>query len=184
MEHISKDQLLMELIDKPVLCVKDGIITHINAAAAQMQIPIGTPIDSLLSSYSDAYRRFTHGQLAVTVTIANIPSDATVFRTEEADWFVLNSGQDQAKLESIALAAQQLRFPLNDVLILTDQLLSHKDLDAECKLRTHAQKISKGLFRLLRMVGNMADAQRYIAKDPLSTETINFSAFFQYLHSI
>lgn len=177
MEYTNKDMLLLELIGKPVLCVKDGIITDMNRAAAQMQIPQNTPICQLLAENSDAYETFISGQLSITLIVAGISCNATVMRTEEMDLFILDQPEDFAKLQSIALAAQQLRVPLNDVMTLTDQLLASNDLEAECRLRTQAQKINKGLFQLLRIITNMADAQRYTGPEVPRMELINLTAF-------
>lgn len=179
MEYANKDTLLLELIDKPVLCVKAGMITAVNRPAAQMQISEGTRISEYLADSRDAYEAFTSGQLSLTLTVAGICCQATVLRTEDMDLFILDQPEGFAKLQSIALAAQQLRVPLNDVMTLTDQMLGSRELDAECKLRTQAQKINKGLFQLLRIISNMADAQRYTGREAIRMEHLNLTAFFQ-----
>lgn len=177
MEQIKKDTLLLELIEKPVLCVQDGIIVDMNDAAARLQIPVQIPVTEFISGNVEDYRSFASGQLSLTLTIAGLPCEATVVRTEDTDLFILDQPENFEKLQAIALAAQQLRVPLNDVMTLTDQLLSSRDLEAECALRTQAQKINKGFFRLLRIISNMADAQRYASRDSVRMETLNLTSF-------
>lgn len=177
MEQIKNNSPLLEMIDRPVLCVRDGVIIDRNRSAAQMQIGINTPIKDLLPTDYDAYTAFTDGQLYLTVHVADIPCGAIIIRSAESDYFVLEQQSDFEKLQLIALAAQQLRNPLSNVMNLTDNLLSNKDLDETCELREQAKRINKGLFQLLRIIANMADAPRYMGPEPVRKETVNFTAF-------
>ncbi len=177
--ELNKDILLLEQINRPVLCVKDGIVVNTNRAAAQMQIHPGTEIKEYLSDECNTYGDFSGGQLSLTLTITQIPCLATVHRTEELDIFLLEQPEDIDKLQAIALAAQQLRIPLNNVMTITDQLLSHKDLEEDCSLRDQAKQINKGLFQLLRLISNMADAQRCTTSESLSLTPVNLTEFFR-----
>ncbi len=177
--ELNKDTLLLEQIDRPVLCVKDGIVVETNRAAAQMQIKPGTEIKDFLPEECNPYEDFTGGQLSLTLTIAQIPCLATVHRTESFDIFLLEQPEDTDKLQAIALAAQQLRVPLNNVMTLTGQLLSHKDLGEDCPLRDQAKQINKGLFQLLRLISNMADAQRYTGSEAVTVRPVNLTSFFR-----
>ena len=169
-------KLLLELIDRPVLCVENGVVTCFNQAAAQLHISVGTPIEQFLPNDYEAYTNYSDGQLYLNLTIAGIDCGAIVIRSGQTDYFIFDQDEDFAKLQSIALAAQQLRIPLSNVMTLTDRFLAHKDLEEVCSLREQAKQINKGLFQLLRIISNMADAHKYVGRDPLRMQTVNFTA--------
>ena len=57
-------------------------------------------------------------------------------------------------LRLLALAAQQLRGPLSDTMTAADQLLPNLRLESIPAMH-RAAEIQQGLYRLLRIVGNM-----------------------------
>lgn len=177
MESKNISTPLLELIERPVLCVKNGIITELNRAAAQMQIVRDTPIRALLPQDHQAYEQFESGQLFLNLSVCQIPCGATVIRSQDMDYFILDQQEDTDRLQAMALAAQQLRMPLSNVMTIVDQFLANRHLEASCDLRTQAGKINQGLFQLLRILSNMADAIRYADPEPVRMENCNLTAF-------
>ena len=177
MEPKNIDTPLLELIERPVLCVKDGIVVSLNRAAAQMQIAPNTPIRELLPKDWEAYEQFKSGQLFLNLNICQIPCGTVVIRRENMDYFIMDQQEDHDRLQAMALAAQQLRVPLSNVMTITDQFLANRHLEASCELRTQAGKINQGLFQLLRILSNMADAMRYAEAEPARMENCNLTVF-------
>lgn len=176
--QMNDRQVLLDLISQPVLCVQDGVITQLNQSAKQMQLVAGTPIRELLLQDCAAYDTFQGGNLYLRLWIAGIPSDVCVTRNGDWDLFLLEVPDNNAQLQALALAAQQLRMPLSNIMVLTEHLLSaesdHKNNDSA----QHIGQINKNLFQLLRQISNMSDANRCFGSEPANRQTVNFSAFF------
>ena len=177
MKQVNYQELLLDLIDRPVFCVKNGSIIHVNHAAQKMQITPGTQITQLIPSDLEPYKDLQDGCLFLTIMVANIPCSATVMRTSECDVFVLEQTSDDACLQAMSLAAQQLRAPLSNVMIVADGLLSGAALNESSETRNQVGQINKGLFQLLRIISNMADSQRYTNPESLRMEPVDLNAF-------
>ena len=115
-------QNLMEMIDRPAFIVKDGIITDANQTAKHRQISIGRPIWELLANHEEDYRNFNGGILHLTLEIGYIQCCAMVMRQDDGDIFLMERDSDQMYLQTLALAAQQLRAPLSNIMIVSDDL--------------------------------------------------------------
>ncbi len=176
MKQVNYPELLLDLIDRPVFCVNDGIVVRVNQAAQKMQIALGTQITQLIPNDLEPYEKLQDGCLFLTVMIADIPCGATVMRTSECDIFTLEQTSDDAHLQAMALAAQQLRVPLSNVMIITDSLLSNTALQESVETRNQVGQLNKGLFQLLRIISNMADAQRYTSPETLRMEPADLNA--------
>ena len=102
-------QNLLEMIDRPAFIVRDRVITDCNQMAKHRQIPVGKPISELLPENGSAYQAYQGGILYLTLQIGWIQCGATVTRHKDGDIFLLDRDTDQAQLQALALAAQQLR---------------------------------------------------------------------------
>lgn len=168
-------QNLLEMIDRPAFIVRDGIITNCNEPAKHRQIPLGEAVEALMPDGCDAYKEYRGGILYLTLQIGWIQCGATVVRQEDGDIFLMDRDADQAQLQTLALAAQQLRMPLSDVMTLADQLLPEL---AEHQ-KEKASKMRRALFQLMRQITNMADAERYTGLDTPSFENTELCSFFR-----
>jgi len=169
-------QNLLEMIDRPAFVVRNGIITDYNQMAKNRQIPMGASIDKLMPEDCDAYRAYRGGVLYLTLQIGWIQCGATVIRQEDADIFLLDRDADQTQLQALALAGQQLRMPLSDVMTVTDCLLPELQEDSQ---KEKAVQLRKALFRLMRLISNMADAERYTGLEAPSYENTELCSFFR-----
>lgn len=166
MEPVNYQSLLLDMIDRPVFCVKDRKVIHVNTAARQMQLEPGMTIETILQKDLQAYLQMQTGCLHLTLEPAGIPCPGSVVRTEE--WDVFTAEPEDIRLQAMALAAQQLRIPLSNVMTISEQMLPV--LEAQESTQKQAGQINRGLFQLLRTVSNMADAQRYTTPDALHME--------------
>lgn len=175
MEIYDNPSSWLALMDRPAFCVKDGVVIAVNDGALSRMIQLGTDVWEIVTEHREAYEQFENGSLYLTITASDLPCNASVTRTPQWDIFVIHQDVEDAHLQTLALAAQQLRIPLSNVMAITDRLLS--DLD-QADPDTHQQtaQINRGLYQLLRIVNNMSDSASYqSAKIPVM-QTVNFTA--------
>ena len=177
MESNNPLLLCLELIDRPVFCIKDSRVIAVNSAAISYDIQIGMGICEIITENQEAYESFQNGTLFLTITAGNLPYNASVTRTEEFDIFLIEKTDEDAQLQVLSLAAQQLRIPLSNLMTVIDNfLISLKQKDSE----TQGQigQINRNLFRILRIISNMSDADHYRKKISVNKQIINFKSFF------
>lgn len=159
----------LELIDYPAFCVKDGAIIATNALAEQRQFRVGTDISEIITEHQDVYQSFKSGNLYLNINVDGVPCPASVVRTRECDIFHLRRAEDDDALQALALAATQLRIPLANLMTVADQLFANLETDAQTQLQT--SQINQNLYRLLRIVSNMSDANGYNQTGKTGMET-------------
>ena len=168
-------QNLLEMIDRPAFLVRDGVISDCNQMAKNRQICVGMEVSQLLPDNQNPYWDYSGGILYLTLQLDWIRCGATVIRQDDGDIFLMDRDADQAQLQTLALAAQQLRVPLSDVMTLADCLFPQ--LTEESQQETSSQ-MRRALFRLMRVITNMADAERYTGLDAPSFENTELCGFF------
>lgn len=169
MEQDKTSFSLLELIERPAFCVRDGIVVQANQAARQMLLTPGIGVADLIKNNLQAYHDFSGGSVSLTVTVADTTCKAQVIRTDNCDVFVLDSGNPE--LRAIALAAQHLRSPLNSVMTVADHMKDSEDPKSLGQLQ-------RGLHRLHRIVCNMSDSYRYQQDNAARLETTDITSVF------
>lgn len=158
MEQTNSTISMIHMFPYPVFLVQNGVISHRNQAAMQLNISQGTPIYELLTTGGDIYRQLCSGCLSLTLSIHNTDFLATVIRMDNYDIFHLDTQDgESSKLHALALAASQLRQPLSQVTTSAELLLANSNR-SQRELTGH---LNKALMQILRMLGNMSDAQDY-----------------------
>ena len=152
-------QYLLEMIDRPVFIVRDGIIRQANQMAKNRLIRIGDAIAPLIEAHADDYAAFESGNLHLTLNFGEFTCGASVSKRDNYDVFLMDREQDLGQLQMLALAGQQIRTPLTGIMSIADMLLPR--LQEDSRERELVGQLSRGLFQLLRFAGNMADAERY-----------------------
>lgn len=165
----------LEMIDRPAFMVQDGIITYCNQVAKNRQVREGMSITELLPDKSNAYQTYQGGVLYMTLMLGWSPCGATVTREDGIDVFLLDRDLDDTQLQILSLAAQQLRTPLSNAMIVMDDLIPA----LEETLQEQGAQLKKALFQLLRLTSNMADADRYMNKDGSVMEKTELRSFFR-----
>ncbi len=161
MERNEATAVLLNLMTQPAFTVRDGLIDLTNAAAQKYFLEQGMPVEDLLYTGKSEYREFSEGCLYLSLSIAGIPCAASVRRMDGYDLFTIEQESDQAELQAIALAAQELRTPLSSVMTVADQLFPVAGQESDSATQAQIARINRGLFQMLRIVGNMSDAHRY-----------------------
>lgn len=177
MEHPENPAPMLDLLIRPAFSVKDGMVTARNRAAAQYMIEPGCPISQLLATGQEDYAAFRDGCLYLQLSICGINRGASVTHIDGQDIFLLEDEAETEALQSLALAAKELRAPLSAVLTSVDRLFP--TLDAEGAAREQMASINRGLFQMLRIVGNMSDALRYCSESRSTLEATDIRALME-----
>lgn len=168
-------QFLLEMMDRPAFTVRDGIIQYANQFAKNRLIQVGESVLPMLVANAQEYQSFQEGCLYLTLDFGTFSCGASVTRHGDEDVFLMDRDQDLVQLQTLALAGQQLRMPLSNIMLLADTLQS--SFQENTKEKEIASQISRGLFQLLRIVGNMTDAERYVSNCLTNLQTTHLTNF-------
>ncbi len=176
MEQINDAIAMLELIRQGAFCVQNGIITGTNEAARKHAIAAGTAVADLLLTGSEEYSQYQSGCLYLTLNLSGAPCGASVTSVSGVHVFVLEQADDQAELQAMALAAQELRQPLTNIMTVADRLFPLAGEESDPQLQDQVSRINRGLFQMLRIISNMSDAYRYSQGAEVSQQTRDISA--------
>lgn len=166
----QKDMLsLLDMMVQPVFCAKESKITKVNAAAQQLFLSVGDDVTSLLLTGAEEYAELTDGCLYLTLALGGQPTGASVRRMDGMDVFVLDSESDSSALRAMALAASELRKPLSGVLSDASALLESQE---DPETRQQLAQLNRGLYRMLRLLGNMSDAEHFASHCRMETADV------------
>lgn len=180
MNQITDAMEMVSHLSHPAFCVRDGMIVHVNTAAAGRMIEPGTAISQLLKTGTEEYAEFTGGCLYLTLTVCGQELGFSVSRKNGFDLFHLVQDAENHALQAISLAARELREPLASIMISTDHLFPEGSEDAA--VNNQLSRINRGLFQMLRLISNMSDADRYTS-GTASMEVKNIPAFLDEVFS-
>lgn len=173
MEVQKDNDELLDLMFQPAFRVKDGKILKINQAASGLLLETGLEISALIQTGQEEYREFAGGCLYLSLELAGQPFGASVTRTEGGDIFLLEPQADGSEFQALALAAKELREPLNSMAALTSSLIP---ANGDEKTMEMAARLSRSLYQMQRILGNMSDAG--YAPSPAFQETRNIPQVF------
>lgn len=159
MEQLENISGMLDLMVRPAFCVADGRIAAVNPGARSRLIEVGTSIEDLLLTGKEEYRDFENGCLYLTLDLNGHPVGASLSCQGDYRIFILEQDEEQPELRALALAAQELREPLSGIMTAADRLFPKISDDPAAQ--SQIARINKGLFQMLRVIGNMSDAARY-----------------------
>ena len=122
---------ILNLMIPPAFSVRDGVITAVNSGAAQRMISEGTQIQALLQTGHVEYAALDAGKLFLSLNLMGEIVGASVNRIEDVDIFILEDAEDQKALQAMALAAQELRQPLSNVMSAADRMFPRLPDDSD-----------------------------------------------------
>ncbi len=178
MDQMNDAMGMLDLMVRPGFCVKDNVIVKVNQPALCRQVSEGTDIRTLLLTGKEEYAAFESGCLYLTLALAGHTWGASVTRMGDFDVFLLEQEADQAELKAMALAARELREPLANVMTTADRLFPLVASQDDPAARDQAARLNRGLFQMLRVIGNMSDSSRYNSTAP-HQETRDICAFLE-----
>ncbi len=162
MDNQNYHNPLLAMLESPAFFVKDGIVLQANRAAEQRLITPGLSIEPLLGPSADVYHAFQDGCLYLTLQMIGGQCGATVTKADGFDLFRLAS--DGQFDQILALAAQQLRKPLQSLFVEADANPQNKALQ-------------QSLYQLHHIITNMADFPRYHNRGDLHLECTELTSF-------
>ena len=181
--HTEDIRGTLDLMVQGAFCVENNIITYTNQAAKTRLIAEGSAVSDLLLTGREEYRDFAGGCLYLTLSIGGHACGASVTKLWGADIFVLEQDADQSELQTMALAARELRNPLSSIMTIADSLFPVISQDAAPDVHHQIAQLNRGLFQMLRVIGNMSDAARYAADMPTRQEVRDITAMMEELFS-
>lgn len=146
---------LLNHIEQPAFCVRNGLVVGANASAEQRQILRSTDVNAYIADPNS----LTNG--SCTVKAAGTEYQATASLIDDTLLIILEADNTQAQLQSLALAAQHFRAPLSNVMALTEMLLSDDDLRQSPGALSQAIRLNRSLNQIQRMVCDMSDTWQY-----------------------
>ena len=161
----------LNLLIRPGFYVEEGRITQVNAAAQGLLLEPGMDIAPLITSGLESYQNFQTGCLYVQLTLSGMAFHGCVTKDQAADVFILESDTGDTALQALSLAARELRSPLSAVMHGVQAMREENN--------PQAAALNRGLYQLLRLVGNMSDAGRTPGNARM--ETADLTAFFDEL---
>lgn len=161
----------LNLLIRPGFYVEEGRITQVNAAAQGLLLEPGMDIGPLITSGLESYRNFQTGCLYVQLTLSGMAFHGCVTKDQAADVFILDADAGDTALQALSLAARELRSPLSAVMHGVQAMREENN--------PQAAALNRGLYQLLRLVGNMSDAGR--SPGNARMETADLTAFFDEL---
>lgn len=170
---------MLDLMVSPGFCVKDQKIVKCNAAALSLLLREGMEILPVLATGQAEYAEFTGGCLYLMVDISGVRVGASVTRVGDYHVFILDEESEQIELQAMALAARELREPLTGIMSTADRLFPMTALQDDPALREHVARMNRGLYQMLRIIGNMSDAGRYSASPAPRLEMLDVPALLR-----
>ena len=176
MEERKETDAMLQLMQQPAFRVEEGVISHVNEAAAAYFLQAGQTVGGLILHGKEEYADFTQGSLYLTLNLCQQPVGACVTRLGKIDIFTLEHSQEQPQLQAMALAAMQLREPLTGLMSLADQMLP-AIAQENTQLQTQAAQMNRRLYQMLRIISNMSDAASYTQEETTTLEAVEYVAF-------
>ena len=181
MEQHQDTMAMLDLMIRPAFCVKNGVIVRVNKAAERISIETDQPVMPLLVTGHSEYAEFERGCLYLTLQLHGAEYGASVVSMDGFQVFLLEDEADQAELKAMALAAQNLREPLSSVMTMASGLQTTVDQAKDPAATEQMARLNRGLFQLLRMLGNMSDADRYRSHPMPPSDTRDIQALMEEL---
>ena len=176
MDQITDAMGMIEHLNCPAFCVREGIITNANEAAMGRMIEPGKPITDYLKAGMEEYRNFNDGCLYLSLEICGQNLGFSVIRKQGFDLFQLEQDTVNQELQVLALAARELREPLARIMISANQLFPETNSETDPAAAAQAARLNRGLYQMLRLISNMSDANRYASETDIPMEVKNISA--------
>ncbi len=177
MEQNRSDVSLLQLLRRPAFCVENGVVTHVNSEASALLLHAGIPVRELIAIGGEEYESFSSGCLYLTLRMAGQEMGACVMPHGDGHIFILEQQEDLAQLQSLALAARELREPLAGMMAAADRLLPAAAREDDPQAKAQAAQMNRRLFQMNRIVCNMSDAAQYVQGGQHRMETVNMAPF-------
>lgn len=160
---------LLNLVDRPILVVRQNTVVWQNLAANALHIPEGIDITRQIVGGRETYLQYSGGTLCIALDIEGSILDTTVIREAEGDLFLIEPELPDPVTRAMALASSELRRPLDNAMIAANGIKSEQ-----------IGQLRRSLNQIQRILCNMADAGAPIRKQPeMRSITAVFGEIFE-----
>lgn len=166
---------MLHMLPQPAFLVRDGMVCHANAAAGVYLIREDLPIAELLAEGIEDYAAFSGGSVYLALQLGGIRVGTAVTELENYHLFTLEQPTEQAQLQGMALAAQQIRGSLSAMLAASAEFMP----DASAANPESAGQFYWRVHQLLRRLDNMSDALHYAQPDGGWMEYTEMAGFLE-----
>ena len=186
-DKLPESAELLNLLSQPVWMVRQGQIVFCNdAAALRLDPDRSAPEDLLPPEALETYRAWDGtGTLELPVILGGVPCGTVVRREQETDVFAARLQSDDASLPFRALTAvgRTLRTDLAALFDAASELFPRLEELEDPRIQHQTARMNQGLYRLLRLAGNLSDAGGYMAGEVRGLfEKTELKAYFEALH--
>lgn len=157
MQNSDPSYAILSNLHQPAFLAAEGVVTAVNTGAQQRFVKAGMSTADLIATGKEEYEAFRSGSLYLTICLAGTEYFCNITAIDNGQLFMIEEKSPKAELQALALASQQLNMPVSEICVLVEQLSASSEEKA---------KINKNLFRLRRILGNMADAARLTVSTP------------------
>ena len=172
MEIGTERNQMLDLMLRPAFWVEEGIIRHMNTAAASLLLSEGMAVEGLIASAREEYAQLSEGCLHLQLCIGGQNVGATVVCQAGGQLFLPETFPISAQLRSLSLTAMQLREPLSGLMAINEQILLSADPE-------YAALANRRQHQLLRIISNMSDAAQYADPDRCHKEYTEVCGFLE-----
>ena len=174
MEIGTERNQMLDLMLRPAFWVEEGVIRHMNTAAASLLLSEGMAVEGLIASALEEYAQLSEGCLHLQLCIGGQNMGATVICREGGQLFLPDTLDTSAQFQSLSLTAMQLREPLSGLNAIIESILPSADPE-------YAAMANRRMHQLLRIIGNMSDAAQYADPDRCHKEYTEVCGFLEEL---
>lgn len=159
LQTIEQIKPLLYLLQQPAFCIQDDGEILCNRAAAHLAPPDRGGLASWLNAAAPLYEDWSRrDSLELALTVAGCAYSVTVQALQDGELFLMSAcGGAQNADASLAVAAQVLRQPLTDLFTLSRRLFAGLEEAEDPTLQPQTAAITRHLYRLIRITGNLAD---------------------------
>ncbi len=165
MDDKTQIYVILDSIKQAAFSVEMGIITHVNSAAAHYLLQPGTDVQTILVAGKEEFGNHEADCLYLTLDLTGHILGATATRITDTYIFLLEEPDNRAQLQTLALAAAELRQPLASAMALTDQIQPDTNSSSVAQL-------NQRMLQLQRIIGNMSDCADY---DRCNTQAMEYT---------
>ena len=174
MEIGTERYQMLDLMLRPAFWVEEGVIRHMNTAAASLLLSEGMAVEGLIASALEEYAQLSEGCLHLQLCIGGQNMGATVICREGGQLFLPDTLDASAQFQSLSLTAMQLREPLSGLNAIIESILPSAAPE-------YAAMANRRLHQMLRIIGNMSDAAQYADPDRCHKEYTEVCGFLEEL---
>lgn len=154
-------QPFLALLQQPAFCLHEDGRVFCNRSAENLAPADGSQLEQWLDGAADLWRSWDRSStLELPLTLADCSYTATVEALDDGTLFLLASNTTLDPSETaLAKASQTLRQPLTSLSLLLQLMTRHLQQEENEERLNEMAGITRQLYRLLRLTGNLADLE-------------------------